>query len=245
MTVVGNPADDVKQEDVNKVTEDKPVEEKATEKNEKENVFDRLDEDSQAVVDEDTEDIEESSRIPGRTTNIAEERVRINADQYSPTDLIITTAEKAKFIESMITGERYTQTFSIFGGKISVTVRSRTADETHALYAYIRHTLAAKEGENSLSAVEGDMAYVPLVAQIAELNGVSYPEMKTPLTYEESDGVIKEPGWYQDFKTWKSKPEGLTSALISCVQLFEYKYWTMTKEAGNKNFWKTDTSIEE
>ena len=68
--------------------------------------------------------------------------------------------------------------------------------------------------------------------------------MKTPLTFEESDGNIVEPGWYKDFQAWKDKPEGLTSALVSAIQLFEYKYWTMTKEAANKNFWNSDTSTE-
>ena len=207
-------------------------------------VFKDIDKDSPMDVDaEKAQELDEHARLPGRLMNNTEERVKIGTDAYSPMELVITTAEKEAFIAAMISGDRYRQTFKLFGGRVTVTVRSRTAAETHALYAYIRHFLS-KEGNDRVSAVEGDMAYVPLVAQIEELNGTRYPEMKQPLMYEVSDGKEVPPGWYEDFRAWKAKPEGLTSALISCVQLFEYKYWMMTKEAANKNFWNSDTSIE-
>jgi len=241
MTVVGDTTKEAPAaaESTDTTTGSKPEEAK-----EKEGVFDNLDAPTAAPTGEEAQDVESYSSLPGRYSNPVEERVKINSEQYSETDLMISPEEKANFIDAMITGERYTQRFSLFGGKVNVVVRSRTAAETHALYSYIRYTLSGKGGENAYSRVEGDMAYVPLVAQIAELNGRSFPEMKTPLTFEELDGKIVEPGWYEDFKAWKAKPEGLTSALISCVQLFEYKYWTMTKEASNKNFWSSDTSSE-
>lgn len=241
MTVVGDTTKEAPAvaESTDTTTGSKPEETK-----EKEGVFDDLDAPTAAPTGEEAQDVEESSRLPGRFSSSIEDRIKINSDQYTQSELIITPDEKANFIDAMITGERYTQKFSLFGGKVSVTVRSRTAAETHALYSYIRYTLSDKAGENVYSRIEGDMAYVPLVAQIAEINGKSFPEMKGPLTFEESDGKVVEPGWYGDFKAWKAKPEGLTSALISCVQLFEYKYWTMTKEAANKNFWSSDTSSE-
>lgn len=218
--------------------------ETTAEKKEPAKVFDKIEEPTPAPVDDTAKDVANASKLPGRISNTTEGRARINNEEYTQDDLVISPEEKAAFIDAMITGGRYTQEIQLFGGKVTAKLRSRTAEETHAMYAYIRHILA-KNGKEGLSAVEGDMAYVPLVAQVAELNGVSYPEMKTPLTYEESDGKEVEPGWYEDFKAWKAKPEGLTSALISCIQLFEYKYWTMTKEASNKNFWNSDTSIAE
>ena len=210
----------------------------------KEGVFDDLDKPTQAPVGEDAGDVEERSRLPGAPAGLVDEKVKINKASYTSDDLKISPDEKAAFIDAMITGERYKQTFRLFGGRVTVTLRSRTAAETHAMYAYIRHVLS-KNGPENMSAVEGDMAYVPLVAQVAELNGTAFPEMKEPLMFTESDGKEVAPGWYGDFKAWKAKPEGLTSALISCVQLFEYKYWTMTREAANKNFWSSDTSIAE
>lgn len=241
MTVVGNST--TKEVSIPKAPDAKDTEADKAQETKKEGVFDDIAADTQAPVDETTKGIEEDARIPGRMSNTITDRLKINSDQYDPSELVITSEEKTSFINAMITGKRYTQTFKLFGGNVSVTIRSRTADETHALYAYIRHTLA-KDGPDSLTVVEGDMAYVPLVAQVAELNGTAFPEMKAPLMYTESDGKEIEPGWYGDFKAWKAKPEGLTSALISCVQLFEYKYWTMTREAADKNFWNSDTSTE-
>jgi hypothetical protein len=245
MTVVGDstytdePKGDIKS------NEDKtPVEDQKKEP-EKEGVFDDIQSSTMAPVGEDAADVENSSRLPGSIENLAEGKTKINDERYSKSDLMITPEEKAAFIDALVTGERYRQTFSIFGGKINVVIRSRTAKETHAMYSYMRYILSSKGGDEGLNAVEGDMAYVPLVVQIEEMNGKKFPEMKGPLTFEESDGKLVYPGWFEDFKAWKSKPEGLTSALISLIQLFEYKYWTMTKEANNKNFWNTDTSTGE
>lgn len=241
MTVVGDTTKEAPEvaESTNVATDSKPEEAK-----EKEGVFDDFNAPTMAPVGDEAGDVEDLARIPGRLSNPVLDRVKINGDQYSEMDLMISPEEKSAFVDAMITGARYTHRFSLFGGRVSVLVRSRTAAETHAMYSYIRYTLAEKEGENVYSRIEGDMAYIPLVAQIAEVNGTAYPEMKGPLTFEESGGKVVEPGWYEDFKAWKAKPEGLTSALISCVQLFEYKYWTMTKEATNKNFWSSDTSSE-
>lgn len=162
------------------------------------------------------------------------------SSSFTEEDLEITPENKANFIEAMLTGERYKETYNIFGGKVSLTIRSRTTAETNALYSYIRHQLA--KSQDTAVVIEGDLTYIPLVAQVEELNGTSFPEMKAPLTFESSAGVETTPGWLPDFVAWKNKPEGLTSAIISCVQLFEYKYWLMVKEANNKNFWNTDTS---
>ena len=244
MTVVGNSA--TKEVDAAKALEAEAVNankaDKDMEKN-KEGVFDDIGSPTQAPVDESTKDVEALSRLPGHVGDPVAARLKINSSQYDPSDLVITPEEKLAFIDAMISGSRYTQTFKLFGGKLVVTVRSRTADETHAMYAYIRHVLSGNDAAG-FNAVEGDMAYVPLVAQIAEMNGTAFPEMKTPLLYTMSDGKEQEPGWYGDFKAWKAKPEGLTSALVSCIQLFEYKYWTMTMEASDKNFWNSDTSTE-
>lgn len=234
MTVVGNAAD------AGKTAEPAGTDSPA----ENENMFDDVSKPSKATdVDRDGMTAE-ASKLPADASSMITDRVKINKEQYTPDELEITPEEKAAFIDALISGKRYTQRMSLFGGQVSVVIRSRTAAETHALYAYIRHMLAGG-GEDGLGVVEGDIAYVPLVAQVAELNGTAFPEMKSPLTFTESGDNEVPPGWYEDFKAWKAKPEGLTSALISCVQLFEYKYWTMTREAANKNFWNSDTSTGE
>lgn len=247
MTIVGNAEKTAQTEAVAADADAMPqetTEQVSEETKEPKNVFDDIGSDSDASEVSGRDEIERDSALPGATLGNVDERTKINGAKYSKAELVITPEEKAAFLEALVTGERYRQTYSLFGGKVIVTIRSRTSAETHAMYSYIRHVLSTTQGEGVYSRIEGDMAYVPLVVQIEELNGVRYPEMTSPLTYEQRGEDIVEPGWYKDFLAWKSKPEGLTSALISYIQLFEYKYWTMTKEAGNKNFWTTDTSTE-
>ena len=250
MTVIGEEAKDT----TNTSNEGMEVKEEtsvkdagATKTEEKSNMFDNVKEPTDIdTTSEESEKVEKLSRIPGYTGGKNDSSVKINGETFNKDDLAISPEEKSDFIESMLTGARYKQRYSLFGGRISVVVRNRTAEETNAMYAYIRHILAKNGDEEAqIRIAEGDMAYVPLVAQIDEINGTKFPEMKEPLTYVESEGKEIPPGWYNDFLAWKKKPEGLTSALISIVQLFEYKYWTMTREASNKNFWNADTSIEE
>ena len=241
MTVVG---ENTTAEEPKAGVQAEPAEVKPEEQGkEKGNMFDDIDTASDMATDPESIEGLNDAKLPGVFHNEADGRVRIGTDSYDRDDLVISPEEKSAFIEALVTGERYTQTVDIFGGKMHVMLRSRTAEETHAMYSYIRHVLSS-DVQDGMGVVEGDMAYVPLVAQIAEINGTKYPEMKAPLTFEMSGGKEVPPGWLEDLKAWKSRPEALTSALISCIQLFEYKYWTMTKEASNKNFWNSDTSIE-
>ena len=236
MTVVGESEkrpEEVSSNDVSKVEQEpkKP-----------ETVFDNMSEKSAVPVESATDETLAQSELPGTASSNKDIRTKIHREEFSSDELVITPAEKAAFVESMITGERYRQECSIFGDRIRIVIRSRTTPETQALYAFMRHSL--KSGDAGLAVLEGDMSYILLVAQIEELNGTKFPEMKAPLTYVEDGSGEKEPGWLMDLKAWKTKPEGLVNALINRVQLFEYKYWTMVSEASNKNFWNPDTSSE-
>lgn len=203
-------------------------------------VFDDVNDKSAIPVESAAPTVISSSKLPVTDNNNM--KSKIHEETYSKEELVITPEEKASFIESMITGERYKQEYYIFGNKIKLVVRNRTASETQAMYSYIRH--AVTNGKENVSLLDGDMSYALIVAQVEELNGTKFSEMKTPLTYTGSkDGEIP-PGWLEDLKIWKSKPEGLTTAIINRIQLFEYKYWTMVSEAANKNFWSSDTSTE-
>lgn len=182
------------------------------------------------------------SEPPVGVESSIEKKMQINRETYTKEDLVITPEEKRTFVDALVSNSRWIHESSIFGGKIKVTLRSRTRAETDALYAYIRHELS--RGDESLSLLQGDMAFILLVAHVAELNGTKFPEMKAPLTYTEEGGLEKEPGWIEDLQNWKKRPIGITDALINRIQLFEYKYWAMVSEASNSNFWTPDTSAE-
>lgn len=238
MTVIGNegPATEVKTPEATQDTTTIAEETKET----KEAVFDNLDKDTKIAAPDESADgkvIERASKVESPESEVYK---TINREQYKAEELVITAEEKDAFLTSLITGERFKLRYSIFGGKISVVIRNRTTGETNAMYAYIRYALS-RPGNTSAS-VDAELPFIPLTCQIAEVNGVAYPEMKAPYNFVEEKGKTTPPGWYDDFIAWTKKPEGLTSALVNRIQLFEYKYWTMVKEAANANFWKTDTS---
>lgn len=225
-------------------TQDKNILEDITvdQNSEKNNLFDNIGSSTEVPVEKVPDGVVEKAELPGVIRHSYSDKAKINGELYSKEDLVITAAEKSGFINSMITGERYIQEYSIFGGKINVKIRSRTNKETQAMYSYMRHVL--DDNRSNVISLESDMPYILLVSQIEEINGVKFPEMKAPYCYTSSAGKVEDPGWFEDLKAWKDKPEGLTNALINRVQLFEYKYWTMVTEASNKNFWNSDTSIE-
>lgn len=205
------------------------------------NAFDNI-ESTDTIKKEDIEGkTADNASLPGITTGGTDGKVTINYEKYDKEELVITPDDKQAFISAMLTGDRYYRECSLFGGNVKAVIRSRTTRETQAMYSYIRHMLAQRT--HAVSTLEGDMQYLLLLVHVEELNGVKFPTMKEPLNFTETAGKLEEPGWLQDLKTWKERPEGLTSALINRIQLFEFKYWTMVKEASNKNFWKSDTSI--
>lgn len=220
---------------------EKKANEASSEKTEqKDNLFEKMDETTKVPVEKASKGIIEQAELPGNPKGANDIRSKINAEVYTKEELEISPEEKDAFVESMLTGGRHYQTYTIFGGRIKVVIRSRTVTETQAMYAYMRHTLTKDAA--GLATLEGDMSYILLAAQIEEINGTKYPEMQEPLTFVEKDGKEQEPGWLACLKTWKAKPEGLTNALINRIQLFEYKYWTMVSEASNRNFWTPETS---
>ena len=206
----------------------------------KNNLFENMDKTTKVPVEDAGEDIVRRSELPGKTQDANEIRSKINAEVYTKEELEITPEEKDAFVESLLTGKRHYQTYTIFGNRVHVTIRNRTIAETQAMYAYMRYMLT--KDASALAILEGDMSYILLAAQIEEINGVKYPEMQEPLNFIENDGKVQDPGWLSCLQDWKSKPEGLTNALINRVQLFEYKYWTMVSEASNRNFWNPETS---
>ena len=77
-----------------------------------------------------------------------------------------------------------------------------------------------------------------LAAQVDQLSGQGYPELKAPLlAMVEGPDKIVPPGWLDQVAVWESKPEGLMSALYHKLIEFEQQYWTMVDNAGDQNFW--------
>lgn len=224
---------------------EKPVEKQAEPKD-KENVFDSLDNESKVDTESDGQKgVKEASSTPGVRDMPGKGVLHgdVHTEKYDASEVVITPEEKSAFIDAVVTGDRYRQSFDIFGGHVHIVVRSRTSDETAAMYAYMRHEMSKKDA-NTVQ-METDMQYLLLLTQVEEVNGTKFSELKAPYMFKAKGDSEEAPAWMEDMLAWKSKPEGLVGALVNRVQLFEYKYWTMVREAANKNFWSSGASTAE
>ena len=153
----------------------------------------------------------------------------------------ITQADKNAYLDAIVKGTRYTSKASLFGGRVNVKFRSRSLEETAAILSYINHEGAAGSFRTRADVQNASLTAL-LVAQVAEIDGVSYGEMKKPLLYVETVDGVDEPAWVKDLEIWRRKPEALVAALGDALVEFEAKYWEMTRAAKDENFWNPDGS---
>lgn len=189
------------------------------------------------------ESVKDADLSSGKPDKIIETATsdRIPLLDNPPEKVEVTAQDKTDFLNAVVTGERYTSRVSLFNGRVNVKFRARSLSETEAIMAYMQHE--GLSGTFTTQASVQDAALLALlVAQVAELNGVEYTEMKAPLLYQDSLNGQKPPAWAADLEVWRAKPEALVSALGDALVQFEAKYWTMVKASGDENFWNPDGS---
>lgn len=154
-------------------------------------------------------------------------------------ELIITPEEKVAFINSIVDNTRFEKRYSLFGGKINLTVRSITAEESQALAAWAIRQGAANPSDQ----LAGRYRKYLLTAQVSMFNGVAMPPLEEPLfATMESDGkTIKEPGWCARSAFWDKQSSGVVQATIECLSDFDRHYSTLCAKAEDENFWNPDT----
>lgn len=150
--------------------------------------------------------------------------------------VLIGDEHKRAFIEAVVTGRRYTESFSLFGGNVSIVLRCRSAEETDAIDAYARRKISTGEIKSE-SEYSNLMRCMLIVAQVQEINGVSYSEMRSPMKFVENETGIKPPAWEEELKMWMAKPDVIISALTGAILEFEARYWQMVAKASDENFW--------
>ena len=154
----------------------------------------------------------------------------------------LTEEEREIFLESLISGKRYEQRFTIFNGKVRGKIRCRSAAESEAIAAWMNMGIRDKKYAASLEyALE--LRNIMLTAQVAELNGIRYVEMLEPLFRTQRSGVTEEPGWRKDSESWVKQPESILTGIYEELRIFEKKYWAMISHARDQNFWLPVGSI--
>lgn len=173
------------------------------------------------------------------------EDARLTSDEggfaLAGTEVKVEEQHKAAFVESVLTGRRYVETFSLLGGKLVIRVRSRSTEETEAIQAYVRKNASS-------GALLTDYDYSSLmrkllaVAQVEEINGVKYPEMARPLFFTEDEEGRTPPAWEGLLGAWSAKPEYILSMVTKCILEFEARYWHLIKNVDDVNFWEPGES---
>lgn len=153
--------------------------------------------------------------------------------------VVVTPEDKIAFIDAIVQNKRFTRSFSVFGGKLTFTLRSRTFAETSAILSYASSLVAT----NLNIPYRYVLTLSILAAEVDEFQGVKNPVLKDPL-YKEigTDGKISDVGWANQLDFWKSLPDSVIQAISDCAVEFERKYTALSNAARTANFWEPDTS---
>lgn len=154
-------------------------------------------------------------------------------------DIVITADDKIAFIDSVVNNTRFEREYKMFGGKVSVTIRSITAEEANALAAWAFR----KSVSDPTWPLSGRGRRNILNAQVSKFNGVAIAPMKQPLFGTPSaDGkTVSDPAWVESSAFWDDKSTAVIDAVMRCIADFDKKYATLCEKAEDENFWAPDT----
>lgn len=156
-------------------------------------------------------------------------------------EALVSKEHKDEFLRCLVTGERYTERFSLFGGALKAVIRCRSVDETDAIDTYMRRKVAI--GDIRYDAEYANlMRLVLITAQVQEINGVTYGTLRAPLKFVETKESMEPPAWEEDLAKWKARPDVIISALTGAVLEFEARYWHMVGHSTDVNFWNPGES---
>lgn len=154
-------------------------------------------------------------------------------------EIELTPEDKAAFVDAIVNNERFTRNYSLFGGKVTLTVRSLTSDEVNALAAW-----TVKQGTRDPDGLSsGRYRKYLAAAQVAMLNGVEMSPLESPL-FEHLGGdgkTVEPPGWVNRCAFWDEMSHGLFSAVMGCLADFDLRYSALCRKAEDANFWNPGT----
>ncbi|MFC1453587.1 hypothetical protein ACFLQL_00215 [Verrucomicrobiota bacterium] len=162
-------------------------------------------------------------------------------DEQKEDTIVITPEEKTTFISAILDNNRCVLSFSFMDNKLNVKIRSRTQDESYAMYYFINREMQDGKLGTQL-AYSTRLRNIMLTAQVAEINGITQPELKLPLLAVADGDKIIPPGWVEQVTAFENKPDALLEILFKVLRIFEHKYLTMIESANDQNFWKTEQS---
>lgn len=151
----------------------------------------------------------------------------------------LAPSDKVDFIDAVVHNTRFFKKYELFGGKMSLTLRSLTADEVNAMSCWI-----VKKGSNdSAGMLAGKYRKYLLAAQVEMLNGTKFPPLEDPLfeTIAEDGKTAVKPGWENRCDYWDNISAGVFNVIMNCINDFDTRYAMLCQKADDVNFWNPDT----
>ena len=160
----------------------------------------------------------------------------------SAKQIIVSAEDRNAFLTVLITGKRFRRPFSLFGGGMTGTFRSRSLDESRAIMSRMKYEVDAGLVDTQLDYSER-LRCMMLAAQVESMNGTDYVVLSAPLRRTVDDkGKMLEPAWLGQAQHWADKEAGLATALWAELDQFESIYWSMVEHARDQNFWNPAAS---
>lgn len=191
---------------------------------------------SESVVKEDegaalSKSMSEASVVPMEEVKLDDALLQKSEDSMNNVmveeidkSITITPDMKHRFIDSVISNDRYVLPFTIFNG-VKVVVRSRTQKEAEGCYKLI--------GSKALTGdIKTQADYVNLVrrvliaVQLESFNGKDYESLDL-----ESDEFMER------LKAMDNMGVGVITAIYQRLVEFESIYWIMVDSSSDANFW--------
>jgi len=176
-----------------------------------------------------------------------------------PEEVILTPEEKDSFLQAVISNSRWTQRYTIYGGRVEVVLRSRLTDEGSAIISEMQRRYQNGDILDNI-AYSHEIMLAAMIFQVEQLNGVMYEDrspgklkatatkIDDPLdpTGKRKISSIKAPDWYEDMHIhFGNMNEAMVRAVYQLIIDFETKYWVMVKNSGDQNFWNLEGSTSE
>ena len=156
-------------------------------------------------------------------------------------EVVITQADKDRFIDALVANTRFELPFTIFNGRIKGTFRSRKQKESLAILSQLRRETDNGEIKTLVEHATRTRQFC-LLCQLKELRGTQFQEFTDPMFNTLVEGKEVSPAWLINVKFFDDMEDGLLVAVYRQLRIFEKKYWTMIENAEEQNFWKTEES---
>lgn len=153
--------------------------------------------------------------------------------------IVVSSEEKASFIDAVVYNTRFTRPFEAFSGRIHGIFRCRTIREQQAISAHLQACVRDRKIVTEAEFLS-ELRACSLSAQVARLNELEFDLLPEPLfASADKDGSVVPHGWTDRVSYWKKQEENnlpLVLKLFKLLRDFEILYWTLVKDSEDANF---------